>query len=326
MKVLLTGASGFVGSHILDALVTRGLSTAVLLRPTSSKQFLEPHLGKIELRLGGLEEPASLGPALDGVTHVLHCAGATKALRSADFFQINQIGTRHLVQAVNRQGSVQRLLLVSSLAASGPASPDQPARETDPPHPVSPYGQSKLAAEQEVLQHCQTDHVIVRPPAVYGPRDTQFLPLFKAVQAHLLPRYRGGTQALSLVFAPDLARCIVECLLQPAARGKTYFVASPEVVTATQMAQEIATQLGTWTIPVPLPALALWLACAGAHLLAQLRRRPSLLSLSRYHELRAPGWVCSPERLRTDLGLECRTPLQTGIGQTLAWYKQHRWL
>lgn len=326
MKVLLTGASGFVGSHILDSLQARHLPTAVLLRPTSSRDFLAAHLPAVEVRVGSLSDPASLQPALDGVTHVVHCAGCIKALRAAEFFEVNQIGTRNLVQAINRQPTVRRLVLVSSLAAVGPAGPEAPARETDPPHPVSPYGQSKLAAEQEVQDRCRTEYVIVRPPAVYGPRDTQFLPLFKAARAHVRPRYRGGKQALSLVFAPDLARAITECLVHPAAAGKTYFVASPEVVTADQMAQTIAAQFGTWTVPVPVPMLALWLACTGAHLVAQLRRRPSLLSRWRYPELGARGWVCSPDRLRQELGLECSTPLETGIAQTLAWYQQHGWL
>lgn len=326
MKVLLTGASGFVGSHILDNLQERRLSTAVLLRPTSSKQFIAPHLSELEIRQGSLSDPASLQPALEGVTHVVHCAGCIKALGAAEFFRVNQMGTRNLVEAINRQPSVQRLVLVSSLAAAGPAGPEGPARETDPPHPVSPYGQSKLAAELEVRDRCRTEYVIVRPPAVYGPRDTQFLPLFKAARAHVQPRYRGGKQALSLVFAPDLARAVTECLLHPAAAGKTYFVASPQVVTASQMAQVIAAQLGTWTLSVPVPTLALWVACAGAHAMAHLRRRPSLLSLWRYPELCALGWVCSPDRLRQELGLECSTPLQTGIAQTLAWYQQHGWL
>lgn len=326
MKVLLTGASGFVGSHILDALQARGVPTVLLLRSSSSRHWIAQHLSAVEVRLGSVTDPASLQPALEGVTQVVHCAGCIKALRAAEFFEVNQLGTRNLVEAINRQPSVQRLVLVSSLAAVGPAGPEAPACETDRPHPVSPYGHSKLAAEQEVRDRCRVGYVILRPPAVYGPRDTQFLPLFKAARAHVRPRYRGGKQALSLVFAPDLARAVTECLVHPAAAGKTYFVASPEVVTAAQMAEVIAAHLGSWTVPVPVPTLALWLACAGAHWLAHLRRRPSLLSLWRYPELCAPGWVCSPERLRQELGLECSTPLQTGIAQTLAWYRQHGWL
>jgi dihydroflavonol-4-reductase len=132
---------------------------------------------------GSLSDPQSLDAALRDVTHVIHCAGCTKALRNSEFYEVNQAGTRNVVEAVNRQqGRIQRLVHLSSLAAGGPASPDQPAREDDLPHPVSEYGRSKLAGEREVQDACKTEYVILRPPAVYGPRDEAFLPLFKAVK------------------------------------------------------------------------------------------------------------------------------------------------
>jgi len=150
MKVFLTGATGFVGSHILDSLRQRGVAVRILVRPTSDDRFIRPHLHQIELQAGSIADPASLRRALDGVTHVIHCAGATKALSTEEFFQVNQAGTRNLVEAVNQHGSIERLVHISSLAAAGPSAPDRPRRESDPLAPVSIYGQSKLAGEQEV--------------------------------------------------------------------------------------------------------------------------------------------------------------------------------
>jgi dihydroflavonol-4-reductase len=122
LKILLTGASGFVGSHILDSLRARGLATVLLLRPTSNTQFIAPHLPKVEQRPGSISDPESL-PAMAGITHVIHCAGATKASRISGFYEVNQAGTRNVVNAVNapRQVQVQRLVHISSLAAAGPA-------------------------------------------------------------------------------------------------------------------------------------------------------------------------------------------------------------
>jgi nucleoside-diphosphate-sugar epimerase len=209
MKVLLTGANGFVGSHILDKLCARGLATVALLRPASNQRFIQAHLPRLEVRVGSLSDPQSLDAALQDVTHVIHCAGCIKALRKSEFYEVNQAGTRNVVEAVNRQqGRIQRLVHLSSLAAGGPASPDKPAREDDLPHPVSEYGRSKLAGERELHGACKTEYVILRPPAVYGPRDEAFLPLFKAVKAHILPRFGGGRQTLSLVFAEDLAEAV----------------------------------------------------------------------------------------------------------------------
>jgi nucleoside-diphosphate-sugar epimerase len=327
MKVLLTGATGFVGSHVLDCLRARELATVVLLRPAANRRFIEAHLPRLEVRAGSLDDPQSLDAALQDVTHVIHCAGCTKALYPSEFFAVNQAGTRNVVAAINRQrGRIQRLVHISSLAAAGPASPDKPARENDPPHPVSDYGRSKLAGEREVQDACRTEYVILRPPAVYGPRDEAFLPLFKTVKAHLLPRFGSGRQSLSLLFVQDLAEAAVTCLTPPAAAGKTFYVASSEVTTAHAMAGDIAAQMRTWTLPLRLPAAALWPLCCLQELISRLTRRPNVLSRQKYAELRAPGWVCDPARLRQELGFVAATTLKRGIGETLVWYRKAGWL
>jgi nucleoside-diphosphate-sugar epimerase len=327
MKILLTGANGFVGSHILDKLCARGLATVALLRPAGNQRFIQAHLPRLEVRVGSLSDPQSLDAALRDVTHVIHCAGCTKALRNSEFYEVNQAGTRNVVEAVNRQqGRIQRLVHLSSLAAGGPASPDQPARENDLPHPVSEYGRSKLAGEREVQGACKTEYVILRPPAAYGPRDEAFLPLFKAIQAHILPRFGGGRQTLSLVFAEDLAEAVATCLTHPAAAGKTFYVTSGEVTTARAMAGEIAGQMKTWTLPLSLPTAALWPLCCLQETLSWLTRRPNVLSRQKYAELRAPGWACDPTRLRQEAGFVGGTTLKNGIAKTLAWYRQEGWL
>ena len=326
MKILLTGASGFVGSHILDSLRGRGVAIVLLLRPSSNKQFIASHLPDVELRLGSIADPESLRRAMADITHVIHCAGATKAVRVSEFFGTNQGGTRNIVSAVNAQkGQVQRMVHISSLAAAGPAVREKPAREEDLPRPLSEYGKSKLASELEVRNHCRAEHVILRPPAVYGPRDAEFLRLFKAVKRHLLPK-PGGAQALSLVFAKDLAEAVVTCLTHPAAAGKTYFVAAREVVTVQNMAEEIASQMRVWTLPVPLPRALLWPMCLAPEVISRLTGKPGVLSLQKLAELRASGWICDPTLLERETGCACATTLKAGMAQTLAWYRQHHWL
>ena len=326
MKVLLTGANGFVGSHILDRLCTRGFESAVLLRPASSRQFLESNLARVEVRLGSLGDEASLRAALRGVTHVIHTAGCTKALRTREFYAVNQAGTRALVQAIAAQGGrVRRLVHLSSQAAVGPAGADRPAREEDEPGPVSEYGRSKLAGEVEV-KDSQTEWVILRPPAVYGPRDIDFLRVFKAIRAHLLLFFDRGSQALSFAYVKDLANACVECLSHPAAAGRIYNVAGDDVVTARTLAEMIAGLMKTWTMPVPLPGALLWPVCVGQDLLSRLKGRPNVLSRQKYLELRASGWVCDTTRLRQETGIRCPTPLLAGLAETLDWYRREGWL
>jgi nucleoside-diphosphate-sugar epimerase len=327
MKVLLTGANGFVGSHILDCLCAKGIRTAILLRPTSHQESLQAHLSAVEVHFGSLTEPASLPPALREVTHVIHCAGRTKARRPEEFRETNQAGTRHLVTAVNQQPErIRRFVHISSLAASHPATPDAPAREEELPHPVTLYGKTKLAAEEGVRALDQTEFVILRPAAVYGPRDPDFLQLFKAVQAGFCPRFGGGRQALSLVFVKDLAEVVVACLTHAAAAGQTYNVAAAEVVTAGDLVLEIARQMGRHPFSPPLPAALLWPICLAQEALTWLTRKPGLLSRQKYPELRAPGWVCDVRRLHQELGLQCPTSLPCGVAATLDWYRQHHWL
>jgi nucleoside-diphosphate-sugar epimerase len=326
LKVLLTGASGFVGSHILDSLRARDIPSVVLLRPTSNQRFLQHHLPKVQVRQGSIAEPEGLRAAMVGITHVIHCAGCTRVRKVAEFRQTNQLGTRNVVEAVNlHAANVKRVVHISSLAVSGPATAAQPAREDDSPNPVSEYGQSKLAGELELRRACRVDFTILRPPAVYGPRDTEFLALFKAVRSHLLPR-PSGKQALSLVFVRDLAEAAVACLEPPAAVGKTYFVAGREVVTGRLMAQEIASTMKQWTVPLPVPVSVFWLVCLAHAVRSRLTGRPSLLNMQKFAELRAPGWVCDPSRFEKEIGYECRTTLRLGIAETLSWYRQNRWL
>ena len=326
MKVLLTGASGFVGSHILDSLCCRKIDTAILLRNTSGTRFLEPHLRKVEVRRGSVEDPQSLRQAAAGVSHVVHCAGRTKTLKVRDFYQANQLGTRNVVQAINSQApKLERFIHISSLAAAGPATPDKPALEDEPPRPVSHYGKSKLAAELELREGCRVPFTIIRPPAVYGPRDQGFLSMFKAVHHHLLPR-PNRAQALSLVYVKDLAEAVVACLDSPAAAGQTYFVSSPEIVTGRAVAEEIAAQANRWTVPCPIPSWVLWAVCLFQQVISQLTRRASLLNLQKFAELRAPGWVCSPVKYQKEIGVACSTTLKQGVALTLDWYRREHWL
>ena len=324
--MLLTGASGFVGSHILDTLREQRLPTAVLLRNTSDTRFVKAQLREAEVRAGSLSDETSLMRAIEDITHVIHCAGRTKALNIAEFYETNQLGTRNLVCALNKAGrSVERLVHISSLAASGPATAESPAVEDADPRPVSDYGKSKLAGEQEVRTQCRVPFTILRPPGVYGPRDTGFLSVFKAVKNHLLPQ-PNKAQALSLAYVKDLAQAIVGCMANPAAVGRTYFVASPEIVTGRGLAKEVAVQMKRWTIPCPIPSMILWLVCLWQQAFSQVTRRAQLLNLQKYAELRAPGWVCSPLKLQRETGLVCGTTLSQGVRETLEWYTREHWL
>jgi len=328
MRVLLTGANGFVGSHILDELCQRGIETSILIRSTSSTAFINHRLNQVNICKGSLNDPDSLKLALQNVTHVIHCAGLVRALKPADFFKANQEGTRNLVRAINEFGKekIKRVVLISSLAATGPSTPDRLRNEDDPPSPITDYGKSKLAAEQEVIQNCKTEYTILRPPAVYGDRDGEFFRLFKAIENHILPVFGGGRQRLNLVYVKDLAYVAVETLLTPKAAGKIYFVAEPQTTTAKELAKTIKEQLNVWTVPLCLPIQALYPVCLVQEIISKLTNKPSVLNRQKYKELSAAAWTCDVSRLKNELGIICKTSLKEGVEKTIQWYKSEGWL
>lgn len=327
MHVLLTGASGFVGSHVLDVLMAHGVGVTLLLRPTSSRRFLQDHLTEVRIVEGSLADGTAVREALAEATHVVHCAGATKAVRPCELFAANQQGTRNLLQAIHDCGrTIECLVHISSLAAGHPATVDRPAREEDPPAPCSVYGQSKLAAEQEIRQDCERPWVILRPGAVYGPRDREFLPLFRVVTRGWAPLFGGGRQQLSLVYVKDLAQIVWNALTQDAVRGEVLHVAAPEPVTSRQLVLAMGRALGCSPRCVPLPWLVLRAAAAGQWIAGRLTGRPGILTHGKLREIQANGWVADTSRLRERLGEVCATPLEEGLRETARWYEAAGWL
>jgi nucleoside-diphosphate-sugar epimerase len=327
MKVCLTGGNGFVGSHILDGLQKAGMKSVVLLRRTGDTRFIARHLDHVDICYGSLGDLDALTTALHGAEAVVHCAGKTKVTRNSEYDEINDAGTQHIVAAVNSHArSIRHFIHISSLAVSGPGTMTQPARESAPPQPVSAYGRSKLAGETAVRKNCRVAWTILRPAAVYGPRDRDFLNVFKAVKLRLMPLFDGGHQPLSLAFAPDVATAVLACLGREKAYGKIYHVAATLPCSNQELLQEIAAQMVVRPWRVTLPRAVLYPLGGLQEVLARLTGRPSILSRDKVREILAPGWVCATEKIEDDLGFSAPTPLYQGVAQTLDWYRRQRWL
>jgi nucleoside-diphosphate-sugar epimerase len=316
-----------VGSHVLDALLAGRHEVSILLQRTSNTRFISHHLAAVTVHYGSLDDVPLLTEAMAGVEAVIHCAGKIKALHSSDFYRVNQAGTGNLVLAANAcRESVRHLVYISSLAVSGPGVLDSPAEETGEPRPVSVYGRSKLLGEKEIRQHCRVPWTILRPAAVYGPRDTEFLAVFQQVKRRVMPLVSGTKRHLNLVYGPDVAAAVLCSLLHERGAGGTYHVAADPPCTDEELMGEIAAQLRCRPVRLRIPQAGLYLASVIQEVLSLATGRPNMLSRQKLPELLAPGWVCSTEKIRRDLGFTAPTSLTEGVSRTLEWYRGEGWL
>lgn len=326
MRWLLTGATGFIGLTLAERLRARGHAVRALVRASSRVAELEG-LG-VELSRGDVTDPRSLPAAVEGCDAVVHLAGLTKALGPEAYRRVNALGTRHLAVACVEARPRPALVLVSSLAAAGPAQAGRPRREEEPPAPVSAYGRSKLEGENEVRALAERLEVtVVRPPIVYGPRDREVLPpLFRMARLGVVLKAGFADKRYSLIHVQDLA----DGILAAAERGRRlsrsgsegiYFLADGAEHRWDDIAQAAIQALGARARVVPVPEAAGWLVAAGASLWSGVTGRPAMLSLDKLNEVRQAAWTCAIDRAVAELGFDPRFPLAEGMRHSAAWFR-----
>ncbi len=312
-RVLLTGASGFVGSHVAHGLVEAGYALRCGLRPTSPRRWLGDL--RFEAVPLDLQDPASLERACDHVDLIVHAAGITRAKDEASFFRVNTEGTLNLARAAQRTG-VSRFVFVSSLEARGPDGSSGPD---------SPYGRSKLDAETGLRAFGEgLEVVVLRPAGVYGPRDTDLLPLFKLAKLGFLPAPATGG-VLQPVHAADVAGAVLAAASR-AARFGPFPVAEPHSYTWPEVGQGLAAALGREVKTLQVPAAVFLAAGYGLESVAKLLGRTPQLDSRRARALAVHTYTCDVSETQRALAWQPQYPLQAGLAQTARWYEQTGWL
>jgi len=320
MKALVTGAAGFIGSHLTKALVERGFDVTCITRRTSNLRWIE-HLD-LDYIFCDLADVESYADKIGRFHYIFHVAGRTKAASERDFFWANAECTKKLLQVTaEKNPGINRFVYLSSLAAVGPSRDGTPVREDCMPEPVSFYGKSKLEGERAVLNFRDRLPVtIIRPPAVYGPRDSDLFVMFKMLRKGIYPYW--GKCFYSLLYVEDLVKGTIVAAEKKEAEGETFFLSDEMVYTNDDIIAEISSALEVKPMKMRLPrSLMPFIAFLG-----EKADKKGIINKDKVRELLFSNWTCNACKAKNELGFKARITLREGIKWTADWYKIHRWL
>jgi len=326
MKALVTGTTGFIGSHLAEHLLAKGYDVRCLVRKTANLRWLE---GKpFELVYGGLSDMGSLAEAVKGVDCIYHVAGLTAAKSREEFFKGNRDATRNLLEAAGEHGkAISRFVHVSSQAAVGPSPTAKPIDETSPYHPITAYGESKKAAEEAVQKFSSVFPItIVRPPAVYGPRDVGIYTFFQTMKSGLLPIIGFNEKLVSLVYIRDLINGFVLAGESDKAEGQTYFISSEKLYTWGEVGDVTKFVMNKKAVTLRVPHAIIYAAGGISEVVGRFRDKPPIFNYEKARDITQQYWTCDVSKAERDLEYHQKIDLETGIRETVEWYKQMKWL
>ncbi len=320
MKALITGATGFIGSHLCEELVKRGYKVSCLIRKTSNLKWIET----LDLKLitGDCTNMESLLDVVVDFDCIFHLAGLTKSCSDDNFFCINTKGTENLIKAVaEKNPRLKRFVYLSSLAAAGPSINGTPLQEDSIPSPVSSYGRSKLEGEKAVLKYKGLIPVtILRPTAVYGPRDKDMLVLFKMIKKGIF--FDLGKCYYSLLYVDDLVQGIIMSAENEEAEGKIYFLSGNKFYTGKEIAMEISSALDVKAIHLKVPRFVMpFFAFIGERI-----NKQGIINRDRMKDFKHSHWICDANKAKKEIGFIPKVEIKEGIKWTADWYRIHRWL
>ena len=324
----MTGATGFVGSHVVDVLLERGYDVSYIARSTSKMRWLE---GKPAKRVeGSLFDVQSLRTAVSDTDVVIHVAGQTAGKNEADFLRGNLGATQNLIDAIRAyKPDLKRFLHTSSLAVGGPSpSIEHAVTENLPWNPITAYGRTKAAAEKAVIEiMSEVPCTIVRPPTVYGQRDEATLTFFQIINKGLAPLIGLTDKTISFVHVRDVARGIVDAAFHEATIGQTYYISSDEYYDWPQISTLTAAILGRRKLRTLRIPHSLVLGIAGAvGFFGKLASKPPVLDYEKGIDIIQDNWICSCEKARRDFGYRQEISLTQGLTETISWYREQGWL
>jgi nucleoside-diphosphate-sugar epimerase len=325
-RILVTGGTGFVGSHLVERLLGNGYAVTCLVRDPRQLRWLAGL--EVQLTQGDCTQPESLAAAVQGASRVFHCAGLTKSKQAHDYYRVNHLGTKNLLEACARHNpGLEKFILVSSQAAAGPSLDGRPVEEGDPSRPVSDYGKSKLLAEAEVLGYQDRFPVVIlRPPCVYGPRDVDVFEIFRWAVRGLIVELAGGDRFLNLCYVEDLITALLLSAELKTESGSIYFVAESRSYSWSEFRAMLLATGGVKARTLKLPYAVAYLFGLAAEIGSLFTLRPALANRQKVREAAQRYWLCNIGKIEKDLHFRAEYPLQKGLERTWQWYRKNQWL
>lgn len=331
MNILITGASGFIGSFIVDEALRRGMEVWAAVRPSSSREYLrDERIHFLELDFSSEEKLIGqlTGHSFD---YIVHAAGVTKCVRQADFFRVNTDGTKHLVNAIIKlQMPIKRFIYISTLGVFGAIREKKPyieINENDIPMPNTAYGRSKLEAERyidSIGNHFP--YVILRPTGVYGPREKDYFLMAKSIEEHLDFSVGFRQQDITFVYILDVVQAVF-LAIDRGKNGRKYFLTDGGVYQSDTFSNLIRQELDNpWWIRIKSPIWLLHIITSCGELIGRYTGKPSALNNDKYNILRQRNWRCNIEPTMDELGYHPHYNLQQGVKETIKWYRENHWL
>lgn len=321
MRILVTGANGFVGSHVTETLLNSGHAVRCFVRKTSDLKWLKGL--PVEFSYGDVNAPETLLPALSGVEIVVHCAGLLRARDVKRYYYVNQLGTRNLTAACNGSG-VKKIIYISSLAAYGPSLSGAARRFADEPQPVSDYGRSKLAGEQEIKKNARIPWTIIVPSAVYGPRDKDMFAFFKIVKSGFSIRTKKA-RSVNLTYVGDIAESVRRCVEKQLTSYRTYYIAEKKIYTWSEICAVLSGVMGRKTVDLVLPEFLIRVAAFFSEKIGAIFGRDAVFNTQKADEMLQERWILDDKLAEDDLGMVF-TDFVSGAKKTYNWYKENGWL
>ena len=323
---VVTGANGFVGSHLVDLLIENGFIVRCITRKSSNLKWLD---GKnIEIYDCGLMDKPGLRHALQGAHYIFHVAGVVKSKTPEGYFQGNVETTRNLLDiTVENKDTVKRFLVVSSLTVSGPSQDGIPVNEKTECKPITTYGKSKLEEEKLTLSYSDRLPItICRAPAVYGERDTEIFIYFKTFSKGLTTTIGFNKKSLSLIHVRDLVEGFYLAAMNDTAIGKTYFISSEKFYTWPEVNNITAEVLGKKAIVIKVPHFLVYTIASIAQFIAMFQKNAATLNIEKAKDITQQYWICDTSEAMKDLGYRQKISIEEGIRRTIDWYKEMKWI